>query len=236
MKETENIRQLHKELLKEVSKIEEVYIRPLLISSDPNNALLSYEDFKYPVKSYMILCHAAMEEFAELLAIEIANAAKELYLNRGIRLYEVLAGLQSNYGQIYKPDKSVVGFETSGTRFKKQIESLHSRFSGDVDNSHGVGLKYLKFLFYSANIDITTAPHLMTSLRKMQDYRGEVAHKFMKMKAASMVMALTPDGAKEVAEDCITIMQSAAKSAIDMLNNHDAGNLWANNYNGSDIY
>jgi hypothetical protein len=234
MKPVIEIEELFSSLCKEIQVIEREYIYDQLASTNPANVTLAYDDFKYSVKSYMILCHAAMEEFAELIALEVSLAARDLYSSKGIRIYEVLSGLQSNYGHVYKPNKGVTSFETSAVRYRKQIDELHSKFSTGVENSNGVGVKYLKFLFYSTNIDINTSLGMQSSLARLQEYRGDAAHKYLKPKG--LILALDPDSAKQIVDDCLVIMKSAKMSAVKLLKKYLMDDSWDPNFNGSDIY
>ena len=148
------------------------------------NSLSSPDEYSLDVKSFCILCHAAFEEFIELIALQVMTHSIKLY-TREIRISKPLITLmhfKGKHNNFLEKDSETLTIENIETVFdynRKRLDEVRSSFSNEIYNNHGVSLKYIKKLLMPVSIDIPKDVNLANSLERLANERGAYAHKFL---------------------------------------------------------
>lgn len=154
-----------------IESLEATFITPALASRALRT--LSKPELLY-LSAYVVLAHAAFEEYFEELATWALDAAVEDWRHGKVR--QAAAALLLHHG---KP--SPVDEDTSPAgaydRVREELERLKTPFSRFiVKDNHGISLKYLKKLFYPLGVDMPSSVRMMGSLDTFAGLRGAAAH------------------------------------------------------------
>jgi hypothetical protein len=178
----------------------ETYISSLeksFLDKHLENPLSTPDDYDYDVKSYCILCHAALEDYMETIALKVLDKAIENYVNH------------------HHLSESIV------TLMHFKAPSVNNYFEKLEDNApltmqnHGASLKYIRQLLMPVAIDIPNDPQLLNSLQLLANERGFFAHKFQQ--SGNLKRSIEPEKAKIIMEDCLLLcwdIRDKAKSRI----------------------
>lgn len=176
-------------------------------------------DYDLDVKSYCILCHAAFEEFAETIAVNVMNQTVDNFILHH-RVSESLVSLMhfKASGESYlnkQEEEDKIEIITSYNYIRERLIEIKDRFSKEVFNNHGVSLKYIKQLFMPVAIDIPNDPTLLNSLKQLAKERGAYAHKFLER--GTIKRSIAPEDAKTIVNDCVQLcldIKEKAKTRI----------------------
>jgi len=189
----------------------EVYLKGIknkFLDSHLANPLSSPEQYDLDVKSYCILCHAAFEEFVELLSLRLMSKSIENYtLLKKITLPIVslmhFKGNHNNYLEKEIENLSIEDIEKIYDYNRTNLEEIKSKFSNEIYNNHGISLKYMRKLLMPVSIDIPQDVNWANSLQKLADERGAYAHKFLEK--GKVRQSIEPEEAKDIVQDCLAL-------------------------------
>ncbi|WP_158858876.1 HEPN domain-containing protein [Lunatibacter salilacus] len=199
-----------------LEKIEEKFLKAHL-----ENPLSTPDDYNLDVKSYCILCHAAFEEFVELIALQVMNKSIKLYTIE-LKLTKPLISLmhfKSSHANYLESNTETLSVETIETIYdynRVKLDEIKSSFSKEVFNNHGVSLKYLRKLLMPVSVDIPKDVNWSNSLEKLANERGAYAHKFLEK--GRVKQSIEPEEAKIIVSDCLSLcleIKNRAKKLID---------------------
>lgn len=174
------------------------------------NPLASPSSYALDVQSYALLCHAAFEEFAERLSLEMVNHIEESFsLHRQISK-ATLCFLYFNFG---KGPISVDDWNQRDRLFDHIKEELRNRKSKISEyamvNNHGVNIKYLQHLFLPLGLDLPIGNE-KNSLEQLARLRGFYAHAHSTT-FPNAVNVVAPQMAVNFVMDVLDYMNSVAE-------------------------
>jgi hypothetical protein len=211
----EEIDKIYKDTESYVLSLEESFLKKHL-----SNPLAAPDDYDYDVKSYCILCHAALEDFTETITLKVLHYAIENYVNHHylseslITLMHFKASSITYFEKLEENAPLVSIFDYS----RKALGEIKSRFSKEITmQNHGASLKYIRQLLMPVAIDIPDDANMLNSLRLLANERGFYAHKFQHLGAVKK--SIEPEKAKNIVEDCLLLcwdIRNKAKSRVVM--------------------
>ena len=195
--------------LDKLYKDTEDYVQSLedsFLNKHLTNPLAAPDDYDLDVKSYCILCHAALEDFTELIALKVMHYTIETYITSHkiseslmCLLHFKASGL--NYFDKLKDNDVVNVFDY----VRVILTDIKSNFSKEiVMKNHGVSIKYMRQLLMPVAIDIPNDANLINSLTLLAGERGFYAHKFLEK--GSIKKSISPEDAKKYVEDCLLLI------------------------------
>jgi hypothetical protein len=200
----------------------ETYISSLeksFLDKHLENPLSTPDDYDYDVKSYCILCHAALEDYMETIALKVLDKAIENYVNHHhlsesiVTLMHFKAPSVNNYFEKLEDNAPLTNVYDYTRNILKDIKA---RFSKEITmQNHGASLKYIRQLLMPVAIDIPNDPQLLNSLQLLANERGFFAHKFQQ--SGNLKRSIEPEKAKIIMEDCLLLcwdIRDKAKSRI----------------------
>ena len=207
-----DLRKLYKELKSDLVRIEKVHIRRFL-----KKPLASPTEYELSVKAYLLLCHAAFEEFMEEIAIEVLNAIENNYkLHKKYSMALVcLTHFRSSYASELNKDQYDDEAFSIYTHFRKALEELKASFSNYIHGNQGAGIKYINRVMVPLGIQVTTDPGLLDSLKKLARERGHYAHK--RKDGPAIRHSLNPEDAKTVVSDCVLVFKDIRDKAMKLM-------------------
>lgn len=207
-----DLKKLYGELKSDLLRIEKAHIRRYL-----NKPLASPVEYELSVKAYMLLCHAAFEEFMEEVATELLSSIERNYI--GKRKYsKALACLlhfrPSRSSQLtdekYDEDPFLVF-----THIRESLKEIKTSFSVEIHKNHGAGIKYVNRILIPLGVEVTTDPTLLDSLKKLASERGHYAHK--RREGGSIRHSISPEDAKAIVSDCIGVFKDIRDKAMKLI-------------------
>lgn len=185
-----------------IATLELTYLRKYLADTTTTPT-----DYDLDVKSYCVLCHAAFEEFAETIAVQLMDSSIEKYkLHKTVSETIVTLMHFKSDGKSYldkAEDDDKIEIISTYDYIRTRLEDAKDKFSREIFNNHGVSLKYMKQLLMPVAIDITTDPSLQSSLTNLAKERGAYAHKLREK--GTLRKSVSPEDAKTFVSDCIKI-------------------------------
>lgn len=160
------------------------------------NKFDNYKEYMVFLRSYILLSHAAIEEFIESTIKYYLNASEEIYKNtqRSTILLQWFL-LKSEYAKKYHEKN-----------FEETISSLKAEFFAIVNENHGIKKHNLEKLFYRVGINgISYEPfELLGGLRgNFAHYGGKSAHLSLKSDTP-----INPYDLVKMVEDVIYILEN----------------------------
>ena len=140
------------------------------------------------LKSYILLCHAIVEEYIEDLGYDVARKARAMFKNDGVISKSLVSLVASGVMEEKKSSKSKykIGKDLVRNLEVFSTESFN-RYKVVVDNNHGIKLENLCAIFVPIGFDpeiIDLA--LVNQLSAFGEKRGGVAHKFAIVEEATL--------------------------------------------------
>ncbi len=154
------------------------------------------------LSAYVVLSHAAFEEYFEDLAIWALDAAVEDWRHGNIR--QAAVTLVLHLGKPFPVDEhsSPTG---AYDRVREELDRLKPPFSRFITkDNHGMSLKYLKKLFYPLGVDIPNDVRMMASLDTLAGLRGALAH----TSTRGAKKHLDPRDTIEIVNDCLDLAEA----------------------------
>jgi hypothetical protein len=162
------------------------------------------------VKSYCVLCHAAFEEFIEKTVLNVMSQSIEIYsqeqkISKPIISLMHFKGKHNDYIEENSKISSSNDIESFFEYTRKKLVDIKSAFSKEINDNHGVSLKYLRKLLIPVAIDIPKDPNWSNSLEQLTNARGAYAHKFLEQNRIKQSIA--PEDAKRYVQDCLDLCE-----------------------------
>lgn len=203
--------ELYKSLDEEIMNLKSRYIMghiPAKPESGP-------DVFSYDVKAFCLMSHASFEEFVEAVSETVMSEIESDFLNKKIKLSTACFIL--NYGrgshvQANEREEQVRCFDA----IRDTITYGKKTHSDKLESNHGFSIKYLRSVLAPIGINVPVEDKML-SVKKLADARGTFAHTMAKTamygdyKKANKVM--TPEEAKEIVEDCLSMCSEIRERA-----------------------
>jgi len=190
-------------LRKHIRKLEKRLIASHL-PADPHVGPAKYDP---DVRAYLLLSHAAIEDFVEQVALAVAKEAELRWLNNKRLSRPIVALLICYNADPVLPDHKDSSIDTSFDIIRNALSSARERFSNDVFNNHGISLGYIRKLLYPIGIDISADPRLQASLATLSKERGAFAH------TICIANHMAPEDAKLCVDDCLELCRDIWEKA-----------------------
>jgi hypothetical protein len=168
--------------------------------------LADIDMFRYPVKAFCILSHAAIEEYIEQIVIDLVSESIDNWIHKN-KPNTTLLALLGYYGKKYVVNNDESNITRNHARIRELLDDLKNQFSKDVYENNGIGIRYLRKLIYPVGIDVDCEPAIMSAWQKLAKERGMYAHK------KSVVRVLSPEDANQCVEDCLILCKNIAQEA-----------------------
>ncbi len=196
---------LYQALTTHVAELENTLLKGAL-----GNPLAVPDDYKYHVRAYCVLCHAALEEYFEEVAMMVMTHSIDAWLNRRV-FNDCLLSLISHYHvKIEEADGKTL--RRAFDLLRDSLNEVKGKFSTYIRvENHGADLKYLQKLMEPVGVDITSNVQLLGSLQSLASERGEFAHRAMNTARVSTIQA--PEDARSLVEDCLTLCEDIKNKA-----------------------
>lgn len=151
------------------------------------------------LSAYVVLAHAAFEEYFEALATWGLDMAVEDWRHQRIR--KSAATLILHVGKV-----SAVSDDTpedrAFERVRAELDRVKKSFSNFITrDNHGISAKYLKRLFYPLGVDLPPDVRMMASLDTLAGLRGTAAHTATR----GAKRQLDPNDTKKIVTDCLDL-------------------------------
>lgn len=194
------------------------------------NQLASLDDFKFDVKSYCVLLHAAIEDFIEGIALKVYTASYYLFMEKGIVTIPFMYALHlsgalekrisdiSEDDSISKMHDSIYPIHPAFYFFNCK-ESLDSSIKSLLTANHGISRKYLKKIIMTLGvyIDFTNTAYL--SWKSIAEHRGAYAHSDTSyIDITKAKKPLSPEKSKEIGDAAVDFAMKIAEWAEESLN------------------
>ncbi|QMU30583.1 HEPN domain-containing protein [Adhaeribacter radiodurans] len=191
-------------------------IKSKFINAHLENSLASPDEYDLDVKSYCILCHAAFEEFVEIISLQVMSKCIKRYLteSRVSKPLITLMHFKGNYSNYLEKDLEPT-VEKVFDYNRRILNDLKATFSQEIFNNHGVSSKYLRKLLMPVSIDIPENVNWTNSLEKLANARGAYAHKFLEQ--GRVQQSLEPEEANTIVSDCLEMCKELKNRAITVL-------------------
>lgn len=180
------------------------------------------EVFSLDVKSYLILLHAAIEDYIEGISVFTSNAACELFKNEGkITLPFIFLFAKSKSFKDRVSDKKL-SEELHDSPRDFMVSSLGDINSiavvGAIDNN-GINVRYLNNLLQHCGINFDVSENDFISWKSLADYRGDYAHAvvFNHGKKPKATKLISPEDARDLGSDCIRFSEKIRDEALSSL-------------------
>lgn len=192
------------ELREHIDQLEETFIHHFIDKrrTKPHEPI-ELDEYKHHVKAYCLLCHAAIEEYFEKIALKVMHRCLDEWCHSG-KYTDTLMMLVA----YYKQDLVINCNDTKVLDYLKGVFGrVKKRFKADVDRNHRISLKYLRRLMIPVAIDIKEDDNLKNSLDRLARERGEYAHKRL------VERVLSPEDARNYVNDCLELCEDVKVKA-----------------------
>ncbi len=165
--------------------------------------------FHLDVKSYLILLHAAIEDYIEGISVFSSQAACDIFKNEGvITLPLVFIFAKSKVFKDRVSEKAIKNeISTSPKDFLlDSLGDIHSLTISNAIDNNGINIKYLNNLLHFCGINFDSTDNDFISWKSLADYRGDYAHAvvFNHGKKPTAKKILSPEDAMNLGEDCLS--------------------------------
>lgn len=178
------------------------------------NPVSTPDDFDLDVKAYCVLCHAALEEFIETIALIVMDYSIHnfVYNKKVNKSLLTLMHFKSNIDINFINDKEGIdSIITVSDYIRERTVEIKKNFSGELFNNHGVSLKYLKKTLLPVAIDIPKEVDLLNSLSIITGERGNYAHKYTER--GSVRRSISPEIAEGHIINCLVLSDLLGNNA-----------------------
>lgn len=204
----DKINELYNHLESYLNSIKSKFIDQYL-PAKPGDTPDMYRD---DVKAYCLLSHALFEDFYEKVALTVMEVSIERYRTKAEitkPLLTMLSYSNTRFPIEEKIDKKM-GFNPNNKAFdriRKTLEDTKAQISTEIENNHGMSIKYLPSILLPVHINITSDPIILGSLSELAKARGEYAH-------GRADYTIAPERSVEIVEDCLRLCENVKLQAI----------------------
>lgn len=180
------------------------------------------EDFSLDVKSYLILLHAAIEDYIEGISVFSSNAACDKFKKEGIVTVPLLFlfAKSKSFKERISDKKLHEEVKDSPKDFLvSALGDIHALAVSNAIDNNGINTKYLNSLLQHCGIHFDTTDNDFISWKSLADYRGDYAHAvvFNHGKKPTVKKILSPEDAKNLGADCISFSFKIKVEALNSL-------------------
>lgn len=175
-------------------------------------------EFSLDVKSYLVLLHAAIEDYIEGISVFSSNAACEIFKENGIvtmPLLFICAKSKSFKDRLSK--KLTEEIQDSPKDFLlSSLGDIHAVTVANAIDNNGINVKYLNSLLQHCGINFDINDNDFISWKSLADYRGDYAHAvvFHHGKKPTAKKLLSPEDAMNLGSDCISFSSKIKDEAL----------------------
>lgn len=192
------------------------------ISPHKGNVESTEKDFALDVKSYLVLLHAAIEDYIEGISVFSSNAACEIYKNEGkltIPLLFLFAKSKSFKERVAEKKINDEIHATPKDFLTSSLGEMHSLTVSNAIDNNGINIKYMNNLLQHCGIHFDTTDNDFISWKSLADYRGDYAHAvvFNHGKKPTAKKMLSPENAMDLGNDCISFSLKIKNEALNIL-------------------
>ena len=177
-----------------VSGLEQKFISPhcpVMPGVDPAT-------YNLDVRAYLLLSHAALEQFVEDLCLELLTRSVDAWESNHHLSESLLALVAFHADKLPISDNEREPELTFFDHIRNGIAKAKVAFSSYLTRkNNGVSVKYLRQMLLPVGLSVPTDPKLVGSLAQLASYRGDNAHKHRVTKVTD------PERAREWVNDCI---------------------------------
>ncbi|HHH2394778.1 TPA: hypothetical protein ACPZCL_004694 [Klebsiella pneumoniae] len=180
------------------------------------------EVFSLDVKSYLILLHAAIEDYIEGISVFTSNAACELFKNEGkitLPLMFLFAKSKSFKDRVSDKKLSEELHDSPRDFMVSSLGDINANaVAGAIDNN-GINVRYLNNLLQHYGINFDVSENDFISWKSLADYRGDYAHAvvFNHGKKPKATKLISPEDARDLGNDCIRFSEKIRDEALSSL-------------------
>ncbi|WP_130979769.1 hypothetical protein [Klebsiella pneumoniae] len=180
------------------------------------------EVFSLDVKSYLILLHAAIEDYIEGISVFTSNAACELFKNEGkitLPLMFLFAKSKSFKDRVSDKKLSEELHDSPRDFMVSSLGDINANaVVGAIDNN-GINVRYLNNLLQHCGIYFDVSENDFISWKSLADYRGDYAHAvvFNHGKKPKATKLISPEDARDLGNDCIRFSEKIRDEALSSL-------------------
>ncbi|MCZ9536060.1 hypothetical protein K9I32_15175 [Klebsiella pneumoniae] len=177
------------------------------------------EVFSLDVKSYLILLHAAIEDYIEGISVFTSNAACELFKNEGkitLPLMFLFAKSKSFKDRVSDKKLSEELHDSPRDFMVSSLGDINANaVAGAIDNN-GINVRYLNNLLQHCGINFDVSENDFISWKSLADYRGDYAHAvvFNHGKKPKATKLISPEDARDLGNDCIRFSEKIRDEAL----------------------
>ncbi|MHB7510430.1 HEPN domain-containing protein, partial [Klebsiella pneumoniae] len=174
------------------------------------------------VKSYLILLHAAIEDYIEGISVFTSNAACELFKNEGkitLPLMFLFAKSKSFKDRVSDKKLSEELHDSPRDFMVSSLGDINANaVAGAIDNN-GINVRYLNNLLQHCGINFDVSENDFISWKSLADYRGDYAHAvvFNHGKKPKATKLISPEDARDLGNDCIRFSEKIRDEALSSL-------------------
>jgi hypothetical protein len=163
--------------------------------------------YNLDVRAYLLLSHAALEQFVEDLCLELVSRATDSWENNH-HLSEPVLALTAFYSdRLAISDNERDPELTFFDHIRQGLVKAKANYSAYLKKkNNGVSVKYLRQMLLPVGLSVPTDAKWVGSLGQLASYRGDNAYKHRVTKVTD------PERAREWVQDCL---QMAAQLASD---------------------
>ncbi|WP_163592127.1 HEPN domain-containing protein [Klebsiella pneumoniae] len=180
------------------------------------------EVFSLDVKSYLILLHAAIEDYIEGISVFTSNAACEPFKNEGkitLPLMFLFAKSKSFKDRVSDKKLSEELHDSPRDFMVSSLGDINANaVAGAIDNN-GINVRYLNNLLQHCGINFDVSENDFISWKSLADYRGDYAHAvvFNHGKKPKATKLISPEDARDLGNDCIRFSEKIRDEALSSL-------------------
>ncbi|MDX7343194.1 hypothetical protein [Klebsiella pneumoniae] len=180
------------------------------------------EVFSLDVKSYLILLHAAIEDYIEGISVFTSNAACELFKNEGkitLPLMFLFAKSKSFKDRVSDKKLSEELHDSPRDFMVSSLGDINANaVAGAIDNN-GINVRYLNNHLQHCGINFDVSENDFISWKSLADYRGDYAHAvvFNHGKKPKATKLISPEDARDLGNDCIRFSEKIRDEALSSL-------------------
>ncbi|HCB3071499.1 TPA: hypothetical protein MYU21_003495 [Klebsiella pneumoniae] len=180
------------------------------------------EVFSLDVKTYLILLHAAIEDYIEGISVFTSNAACELFKNEGkitLPLMFLFAKSKSFKDRVSDKKLSEELHDSPRDFMVSSLGDINANaVAGAIDNN-GINVRYLNNLLQHCGINFDVSENDFISWKSLADYRGDYAHAvvFNHGKKPKATKLISPEDARDLGNDCIRFSEKIRDEALSSL-------------------
>ncbi|QJT81938.1 HEPN domain-containing protein [Kosakonia sp. MUSA4] len=177
------------------------------------------EDFYLDVKSYLILLHAAIEDYIEGISVFSSEIACEKFKNEGVVTLPLifLFAKSKSYKERIADKKINEEITISPKDFLiSSLGEINSIAVSNAIDNNGINVRYLNSLLQHCGINFDVSDNEFISWKNLADYRGDFAHAvfFNHGKKPTAKKLLSPEDALNLGKDCISFSEKIKKEAL----------------------